>query len=74
MSRSRHPANVTGSRAALYIWITKAGTIPSELNNTESDMDKLRSHTSEAAWRGPSCCEARRHRTKPAGDLPAAWH
>jgi hypothetical protein len=45
-------ATVTGSRAALYLSDLHAGTIPSEFNNTERDMDKLESQTSkEAAWR-----------------------
>jgi len=36
----------------LYLSIHQGGTIPSEFNNTEPDMDKLRSQTSkEAAWR-----------------------
>jgi hypothetical protein len=37
---------------ALYHSISQAGTISSEFNNTEPDMDKLEPHVSkEAAWR-----------------------
>jgi hypothetical protein len=36
----------------LYLSISHPGTIPSEFNDTEPDMDKLESHSSkEAAWR-----------------------
>jgi hypothetical protein len=36
----------------LYLSISQAGTIPSEFNDTEPDMEKLGSQTSkEAAWR-----------------------
>jgi hypothetical protein len=36
----------------LYLSIFQAGTIPSEFNNTEPDMDKLEPHTSkESTWR-----------------------
>jgi hypothetical protein len=36
----------------LYLSFFQAGTIPSEFNNKEKDMDKLESHISkEAAWR-----------------------
>jgi hypothetical protein len=36
----------------LYLSISHPGTIPSEFNDTELDMDKLESNTSkEAAWR-----------------------
>jgi hypothetical protein len=44
--------SVSGSSAALYLSISQAGTIPSEFNDTEPDMEELESHTSkEAAWR-----------------------
>jgi hypothetical protein len=36
----------------LYLSISHPGTIPSEFNDTEPDMNKLESHTSkETAWR-----------------------
>lgn len=36
----------------MYLSIDQAGTIFSEFNNTDADMDKLESHTlKEAAWR-----------------------
>jgi hypothetical protein len=35
----------------LYPWVSQAGTIPFEFNNTEPDMDRLESQSSkEAAW------------------------